>query len=118
MAPQVGRTKTTKPPDAPAPRALLLARLEVLCVYIDSVPLSARGMDRVGDRAPDSVDYKGYTVHALLGHRIGIVRARRANGRGKPEYLEVSTGRLGLWSILLPVHSVAVDEERRALVLE
>ena len=82
------------------------------------MPRTTVGMDRIADRTPDSVDYKGYTVRDPLGRRIGIVRALFANGGGKPEYLEVGTGRLGLRSILFPVHSVAVDEERRALVLE
>jgi hypothetical protein len=40
------------------------------------------------------------------------------NWNGEPEYIRVSVGYFGSKSILLPVQEVAVDEQRRILVLQ
>ena len=62
--------------------------------------------------------YAKYKVCDPIGRRIGRTERVFANGGGEPEYLEVKMGLFGLKSVLLPVQSVAVDEERRALVLQ
>jgi len=38
------------------------------------------------------------------------------NGRGEPEYIRVKAGLFK--TVLIPVQTVAADEERRALVLQ
>ena len=40
------------------------------------------------------------------------------NWSGEPEYIRVSVGFFGFKSVLLPVQDVAVDEQRRILVLQ
>lgn len=39
------------------------------------------------------------------------------NGDGEPEYVRVNIGRFARKSVLLPVHLVEVDRERRTLKL-
>ena len=39
------------------------------------------------------------------------------NDNHEPEYIRVKMGFLGLRSVLIPVETVAVNEERRSLVL-
>jgi rRNA processing protein Gar1 len=62
--------------------------------------------------------YKKYKVCDPSGRRIGRTERVFANGRGEPEYIKVKLGLFGLKTVLLPVQSVFVDEERRALVLQ
>jgi hypothetical protein len=62
--------------------------------------------------------YAKYKVCDPRGRRIGRTEKVFANGRGEPEYIRVKMGLFGLKIVLLPVQSVAVDEERRALVLQ
>ena len=40
------------------------------------------------------------------------------NASGDPEYVRVKTGLFGLKDTLIPVTSIAVDEERRTLTLQ
>lgn len=63
-------------------------------------------------------EYAGYTVLDPEGRRVGKAKVLYANANGEPEYVRVKVGFLGLRSVLLPVETLAVDEERRALVLE
>ena len=51
------------------------------------------------------------------GQRVGRTQEIFLNGRGEPEYIKVKWGFLGFKTLLLPVQSVAADEERRTLVL-
>jgi hypothetical protein len=62
--------------------------------------------------------YAKYKVCDPSGRKIGRTERVFANGRGEPEYIRVKMGLFGLKTVLLPVQSVAVDEERRALVLQ
>lgn len=62
--------------------------------------------------------YAKYKVCDPSGRRIGRTERVFANGRGEPEYIKVKLGLFGLKTVLIPVQSVAVDEERRALVLQ
>lgn len=67
-------------------------------------------------KAPEEL--VGYVLHDPVGQTIGKVETVFSNGTGEPEYIRVRIG--GLFdrrSILLPVESLAVDEERRTLVL-
>jgi hypothetical protein len=63
-------------------------------------------------------EYAGYAVCDPLGEKVGSVEELFVNGSGEPEYVKVRMGLLGLRSVLLPVLYVAVDEKRRALLLE
>jgi hypothetical protein len=61
--------------------------------------------------------YAGYTVRDPRGQRIGRAERLYLNESGEPEYVWVKLGIFGIKSALIPVQSVAADEERRALVL-
>ena len=63
-------------------------------------------------------DYAGYAVCDPQGHKIGRAEKLFLNGRGEPEYVRVKLGLFGIKTVLIPVQTVAVDEERRALVLQ
>ncbi len=63
------------------------------------------------------MEYVGYRLHDPLGKRIGRVQQLFLNDDDEPEYIRVKMGFLGLRSVLIPVESVAVNEERRFLVL-
>ena len=71
-----------------------------------------------GDRLDAPGGYAGYGVYDPLGHRIGKVSKIFANGDDEPEYVSVQMGLFGWKSILIPVESVAIDEERKAITLE
>ena len=71
-----------------------------------------------GEEARAAADLAGYVLHDPVGQTIGKVETVFSNGTGEPEYIRVRIG--GLFerrSILLPVETVAVNEERRTLVL-
>ena len=63
-------------------------------------------------------EYVGYALCDPLGKKVGSVEKIFVNGGGEPEYVRVKVGLLGLRSVLLPVEHVAVEEERRALLLK
>ena len=76
--------------------------------------------ERRGERkhpfaAPE--EFVGYRVCDPLDKEVGIVEELFVNGDGEPEYIRVKIGLFGMKSVLLPVQMVAVDDERRALVL-
>jgi hypothetical protein len=60
----------------------------------------------------------GHTLCDPQGQRIGRTERIFLNGRGEPEYIKVKMGLFSFKSVLLPVQSVAADEERRILVLQ
>jgi hypothetical protein len=61
--------------------------------------------------------YAGYEVRDPLGHRIGIAGEVFADLSDEPRYVTVRMGLLGLRSALIPVKLVAVDTQRRTLML-
>jgi hypothetical protein len=63
-------------------------------------------------------EFAGYTVCDPRGQRIGRTERLFLNGSGEPEYIRVKMGFFGFKTVLIPVQSVAADEERRALVLQ
>jgi hypothetical protein len=60
----------------------------------------------------------GYVVCDPRRRKIGRAESFFLNGSGEPEYIRVKTGLFGLKKVLIPVQSVAVDKEQRALVLQ
>ena len=72
---------------------------------------------KLGVRFEAPVAYVGYGLHDPLGKRIGRVQELFLNDNHEPEYIRVKMGFLGLRSVLIPVETVAVNEERRSLVL-
>jgi len=62
-------------------------------------------------------EYAGFWLCDPLEKRIGMVEKLFVNWSGEPEYIRVSVGFFGSKSVLLPVQDVAVDEQRRTLVL-
>ncbi len=71
----------------------------------------------LGDRFEVPMAYVGYRLHDPLGKRIGSVQELFVNDDAEPEYIRVKMGFLGLRTVLIPVETVAVNEERRFLVL-
>jgi len=47
-----------------------------------------------------------------------VVEKLFVNWSGEPEYIRVRVGFFGFKSVLLPVQDVAVDQQRRMLVLQ
>ena len=62
--------------------------------------------------------YVGFWLCDPREKRIGVVEKLFVNWSGEPEYIRVSVGFFGFKSVLLPVQDVAVDEQRRILVLQ
>ena len=62
--------------------------------------------------------YVGFWLCDPREKRIGVVEKLFVNWSGEPEYIRVSVGFFGFKSVLLPVLDVAVDEQRRILVLQ
>lgn len=60
----------------------------------------------------------GYRVCDPLGQKIGTVEKIFVNGDGEPEHARVRMGLFGMKSVLIPVVSVCVDEQRKAITLE
>jgi hypothetical protein len=52
------------------------------------------------------------------GREIGRAEKIFLNGSGEPEYISVRMGFFGFKTVLVPVQTAAVDEKRRALVLQ
>jgi hypothetical protein len=81
-------------------------------------PYTAVGRRERGDSIGTAEEYAGYMVCDPQGQRVGRTEEIFLNGRGEPEYIKVKLGFFGLKTLLLPVQSVAADEERRTLVLQ
>jgi PRC-barrel domain len=63
-------------------------------------------------------EFAGFWLCDPREKRIGMVEKLFVNWSGEPEYIRVSVGFFGFKSVLLPVQDVAVDEQRRILVLQ
>ena len=62
--------------------------------------------------------YAGFALCDPLEQRVGTVERLFANAGGEPRYVRARVGFFGLRSVVLPVGRVAVDEERRMLVIK
>ena len=63
-------------------------------------------------------DTCGYELRDPLGRKIGRIEEVFADGDGEPKYVRARIGSFGLGkSVLIPVRAVAVDRERRVVVL-
>ena len=63
-------------------------------------------------------EYAGFWLCDPREKRLGMVEKLFLNWSGEPEYIRVRMGFFGFKSVLLPVQNVAVDEQRRILVLQ
>ena len=63
-------------------------------------------------------EYAGYTVCDPSGQKLGRAERVFLNGSDEPEYIRVKMGLFGFKTVLIPVQTPAVDEERRVLVLQ
>jgi hypothetical protein len=81
-------------------------------------PYTAVNRKETGGSAWNLEDYAGYAVCDPRGHKMGRAEKLFLNGRGEPEYVRVKMGLFGIKTVLIPVQTVAADEERRALVLQ
>lgn len=71
-----------------------------------------------GERFATPAEFLGYALHDPLGREIGKVEKLFVNGGGEPEYVMVKIG--FLWrkkSVLIPVESISLNDERRVLIL-
>jgi hypothetical protein len=73
---------------------------------------------KLSQRFAGPEEYAGFWLCDPREKRIGMVEKLFVNWSGEPEYIRVSVGFFGFKSILLPVQEVAVDEQRRILVLQ
>ncbi len=78
---------------------------------------TAANHGKLGNRFETPVEYVGYQLHDPLGKKIGSVQELFVNDNDEPEYIRVKIGFLGSRTVLIPVENVAVNEERRFLVL-
>ena len=62
--------------------------------------------------------YAGYAVRDPQGRKIGNLEALLVGECQGPEYLRVRIGFLEFRTVLIPARTVAVNEQRRALVLQ
>ena len=81
-------------------------------------PYTAPGHTERGGSIWGPERYAGYAVCDPRGQKIGRIERIFLNGRGEPEYIKVKMGYFGFKSVLIPVLSVATDEERRTLLLQ
>ncbi len=79
-------------------------------------PYTAASYGESGTRAIE--ECAGYVVCDTRRQKIGRAESFFLNGSGDPEYIRVKMGLFGLKKVLIPVQTVAVDKERRALVLQ
>jgi PRC-barrel domain len=79
---------------------------------------TAVGFRERGGSTRPAEEYAGYTARDPRGQKIGRIERIFLNGSGEPEYIKVKMGFFGFKSILIPVLSVATDEERRTLLLQ
>jgi hypothetical protein len=73
---------------------------------------------RSSQRFAGPKSYAGFWLCDPRQKRIGIVEKIFVNWSGEPEYIRVNVGFFGFKSLLLPVQTVVVDEQRRILVLQ
>ena len=79
---------------------------------------TASNRSRITDVFEVPEEYAGYMLCDPRRRRIGRVRKLFVNAYGEPEYVRVKTSLFELKDILIPVTSIAVDEERRILTLQ
>jgi hypothetical protein len=80
-------------------------------------PYTTAGRKDPGGSTRTLEEYVGYKVCDPRGQKIGHAEKLFLNGSGEPEYIRVKTGIFGFKTVLIPVQTVAADEQRRALVL-
>ena len=78
--------------------------------------MAYRGASRERFEAPER--YAGYAVRDPTGRKIGNLEKLFVNEHQEPEYASVRIGFFEFRTVLIPVQFVAVDEKRRALVLQ
>lgn len=66
--------------------------------------------------APEA--YAGYWVLDPEGRKLGSMKELFANAYDEPEYIRIRMSLFGLRTALIPVQSVAVDEEQRTFMLQ
>ena len=81
-------------------------------------PYTAASYREFGAQARAIEECAGYVVCDPRRQKIGRAERFFLNGSGEPEYISVKTGLFGIKTVLIPVQTVAVDEERRTLVLQ
>ncbi len=79
-------------------------------------PYTAASHRESGARAIE--DCTGYVVCDPRRQKIGRAESFFLNDGGEPEYIRVKVGLFGFRRVLIPVQTVDVDKERRALVLQ
>ena len=70
------------------------------------------------DRFESPEQYIGYALCDPRGREIGRVKRLFLNDYHEPEYIEVKMGPFGRKAVLIPVTGVALNEQKKTLVLQ
>ncbi len=62
--------------------------------------------------------YTGYGLCDPRGREVGRIKKLYLNDYGEPEYIEVRMGFFGRKVVLIPVTGVALNEQKKTLVLQ
>ena len=73
---------------------------------------------KLTDRFASPEKYVGYALSDPQGREIGRVKRLFLNGYDEPEYIEVKMGLFGRKLVLIPVTGVALNEQKKTLVLQ
>ena len=82
------------------------------------IALPYAAVERATQRFAGPEEYAGFWLCNPRQKTIGMVEKLFLNWSGEPEYIRVRVGFFGFKRVLLPVQEVAVDEQRRILVLQ
>ena len=73
---------------------------------------------KLTDRFGSPEEHVGYGLCDPQGREIGRVKRLFLNDYDEPEYIEVKMGLFGRKVVLIPVAGVAVNKEKKTLVLQ
>lgn len=74
--------------------------------------------EKFSDRLESPEAYVGYRLCDPQGQDIGPVKRLFVNDYDEPEYIEVKMGFLGRKVVLIPITGVALNEQKKTLVLQ
>jgi hypothetical protein len=74
--------------------------------------------EKFSDRLESPGAYVGYRLCDPQGREIGQVKRLFVNDYDQPEYVEVKMGLFGRKVVLIPVTGIALNEQKKTLVLQ
>lgn len=73
---------------------------------------------KFSDRLESPEAYVGYRLCDPQGREIGQVKRLFVNDYDEPEYIEVKMGLFGRKVVMIPVTGVALNQEKKTLILQ